>query len=389
MILIHYGELFTKGLNRPFFQNMLLRNLKAAVPKSQVYLEAHRFLMEFPKGTEAAEESNALEAVGKVFGVANFAQAIETDGTDIQDLVPAAMTLLEGKNGPFKIEVSRSYKNHGLTSIQIAQQLALALEKKGVHVGVRNAVGTLNVEILQHKALVYGQKHAGLGGLPVGCTGTVVTLLSGGIDSPVASFLLAKRGVKSVYLHFHPFKDKEDAVRRSEKIQNLVRQLHPYTQSTSLYLVPYNFFVLDALHVPERYALPLFRRFMMRVAQRIAEKEGAEAIGTGENLAQVSSQTLSNLNSIGSATDLQVLRPLLTYDKHEIITLAEKIGTYAISNQDYIDCCQSLVAKHPATSTKISELEKLEQRLSPDLLQQTLNCTVLVSVNTDSPKVPA
>ncbi|MBI2444854.1 tRNA 4-thiouridine(8) synthase ThiI [Candidatus Micrarchaeota archaeon] len=377
MILIHYGELFTKGQNRPYFQNLLLRNLKAAVPKSRVYLEAHRFLMELP---ESADETAALDAVVKVFGVANYAQAIETDGTDIADLVPAALTLLKGKNGPFKVEVSRSYKNHGLTSIQIAQQLAAALEEKGMKMGVKNATATLNVEILQHKALVFGQKHAGQGGLPVGCTGKVITLLSGGIDSPVASFLLAKRGVKSVYLHFHPFKDPQEAVRRSKKIQDLIRQLQPYTQSTSLYLAPYNFFVLDALHVPERYALPLFRRFMMRVAQAIAEKEGAEAIGTGENLAQVSSQTLSNLNSIGSATDLQVLRPLLTYDKKEIIQLAEKIGTYAISNQDYIDCCQSLVAKHPATTTKIRELEKLEERLSPTLLQQTLDASVLLPV---------
>jgi len=377
MILIHYGELFTKGLNRPYFQNVLLRNLKAAVPKSRVYLEAHRFLMELPDG---ADETAALDAVGKVFGVANYAPAIETDGTDIADLVPAALTLLQGKNGPFKVEVSRSYKNHGLTSIQIAQQLALALEEKGVNMGVKNATATLNVEILQHKAIVCGQKHPGLGGLPVGCTGTVVTLLSGGIDSPVASWLLAKRGVRNVFVHFHPFKEKDDAVRRSEKIQSLVRQLRPYTQSGTLYLVPYNFFVLDALHVPERYALPLFRRFMLRVAQAIGQKEGGLAIGTGDNLAQVSSQTLSNLGAIGSAAQMPVLRPLLTYDKKEIIALAEKIGTYAISNQAYTDCCQSLVAKHPATSTRAADLEKLEQNLSTDLLTRTLAQSVRHSV---------
>ena len=377
MILIHYGELFTKGQNRPYFQNMLLRNLKAAVPKSRVYLEAHRFLMELPDG---ADEQKALDAVGKVFGVANYAQAIETDGTDIADLVPSALTLLEGKTGPFKIEVSRSYKNHGLTSIQIAQQLALALEEKGVKMGVRNATATLNVEILQHKALVFSQKLAGLGGLPVGCTGTVVTLLSGGIDSPVAAWRLAKRGVRNVFVHFHPFKEKDDAVRRSEKIQALVRQLKPYTQSGTLYLVPYNFFVLDALHVPERHALPLFRRFMLRVAEKIAQNEGGEAIGTGDNLAQVSSQTLSNLGAIGSATHMPVLRPLLTYDKTEIIACAEKIGTYAISNQAYTDCCQSLVAKHPATSTRAADLEKLESHLSADLVMRTLEQSVRLDV---------
>ncbi len=377
MILIHYGELFTKGQNRPYFQNLLLRNLKAAVPKSRVYLEAHRFLMELPDG---ADNQAALQAVGKVFGVANFASAIETDGTDIADLVPAALTFLQGKTGPFKVEVSRSDKSHGLTSIQIAQQLALALEEKGMQMGVKNATATLNVEILQHKAVVYGQKHAGLGGLPVGCTGTVVTLLSGGIDSPVAAWLLAKRGVRNVFLHFHPFKEKDDAVRQSEKIQALVRQLKAYTQSGTLYLVPYNFFVLDALHVPERYALPLFRRFMLKVAEKIAAKEGGEAIGTGDNLAQVSSQTLSNLGAIGSAAQMPVLRPLLTYDKKEIIELAEKIGTYAISNQAYTDCCQSLLAKHPATSTRAADLEKLEAHLTPDLVMRSLAESVQLDI---------
>lgn len=382
MILIHYGELFTKGQNRPYFQNLLLRNLKTAVPKSRVFLEAHRVLMELPQD---ADQQAALEAVGKVFGVANYALAIKTDGTDIADLVQAALTLLKGKTGPFKIEVSRSYKNHSLTSIQIAQQLAQALEEKGVLMGVRNATATLSVEILQHKALVCGQKHAGLGGLPVGCTGTVVTLLSGGIDSPVASFLLAKRGVRNVFLHFHPFKEKDEAMRRSEKIQDLVRQLRPYTQSTSLYLVPYNFFVLDALHVPERYALPLFRRFMLRVAQALCEKEGALAIGTGDNLAQVSSQTLSNLGSIGSAVNLPILRPLLTYDKKEIIALAEKIGTYRLSNQAYTDCCQSLLSKQPATATRKAELEKLEIGLSEGLIQQTLEQSIRLNVNYSRP----
>lgn len=379
MILIHYGEIFTKGKNRPMFQNQLRRNLQSAVPSSQIRLDAHRFLMEVPGGPGA--ESTAMKAVGKVFGVASFAQAHESLGSDIDDLIPGAGEALKGCEMPVKVEVSRSDKTHGLTSIQIAQQLALALEEKGIQMGVKGAKTVLSVEILKDKAILYADKKTGPGGLPVGCTGTVVTLLSGGIDSPVASWLLAKRGVRNVYLHFHPFKDKDDAVRRTEKIQHLVRQLKPYTQSGTLYLVPYNFFVLEALHVPERYALPLFRRFMLRVAEAVAAKEDAEALGTGDNLAQVSSQTLSNLGSIGSAVTLPVLRPLLTYDKKEIIALAEKIGTYAISNQAYTDCCQSLVAKNPATSTKAADLERLERNLSDQLVARTMEESIRIQVD--------
>jgi len=378
MIVIHYGEIFTKGRNRPMFQNQLRRNLQSAVPDARIRLDAHRFLMEVPGGPDA--EKAALQAVGKVFGVASFARAHESLGSEVDDIIPAAMDALAGLGGPFKVEVSRSDKTHGLNSIQIAQQLASALEKKGVTMGVKGAKNVLNVEVLKDKAILYADKKTGLGGLPVGCTGTVVTLLSGGIDSPAASWLLAKRGVRNVFLHFHPFKDQDDAVRRSEKIQNLVRQLRPYTQSGTLYLVPYNYFVLDALHVPERYALPLFRRFMLHVAEEVAKKEGAEALGTGDNLAQVSSQTLSNLGSIGSAARLPVLRPLLTYDKKEIIALAEKIGTYAISNQPYVDCCQSLVAKNPATTSKTEDLERLEARLSADLVAKTFADSVPIQV---------
>ncbi len=370
MIIVHYGELFTKGRNRPFFQNLLRRNISAALGGAKVTLGEHRFLV-------GAGGPGSLEAVGKVFGVASYAEALEC-GRDVGEIGEAAETVCRSSNGPFKVEVQRADKKYALTSPQLTQELAAYLEEKGVELSVKAPATTLHVEVLSRKAIVYAGKRSGPGGLPVGCTGKVVTLLSGGIDSPVASYLLAKRGVSNVFLHFHQF--QQDAPEKTGKIQDLVRQLKPYTLNNTLYLAPYDRFVLAALDIPERYSLPLFRRFMMRVAQKIAEKEGALAIGTGENLAQVSSQTLSNMASIEAAASIPVLKPLLTYDKKETIAMAEKIGTYAISNRRYTDCCVSLVSKNPVTSTKAAELERLEALLPVDLVSQTVAETVRISV---------
>ncbi len=365
MLVAHYGELFTKGQNRPFFQLQLKRNIEAAVPGAPVFLDQHRFIVE--------ADASAIPALQQVFGLTSVSEAKES-GREMDEIADTAAAMAQSMPQPLKIEVNRSDKTYPLTSPQIVQKLAPLLEKKGVQLAVKDAQGVLRVDILHKQALIYGPRHDGLGGLPVGVSGKVVTLLSGGIDSPVAAWLLAKRGVTNTYLHFHQY--ASGAQEKTEKIQRLVRQLKPYTRAGTLYLVPYNEFVLGALDAPERLSLPLFRRFMMRLATAIAEKEGALGIGTGENLAQVSSQTLSNMGSIEAATTLPVLRPLLTYDKRETIALAEKIGTYAISNEAYTDCCQSLVPKHPATSTTVAELEAAEKQIPDGLVEKTLSQAV-------------
>lgn len=367
MIVVHYGELFTKGRNRPIFQRQLQRNLENAAGVKAKLVE-HRFFLE--------ADASALEHIEKVFGVSWFAQCLHAERS-LSGMEDAVAKLAENAGGPVKVEVSRSDKSFELESPQIVRQLTRRLEKRGVALTVKNPKAVIHVDVLKDKAVAYGEKHPGLGGLPVGVSGKVVTLLSGGFDSPVAAWLLAKRGIQNVYLHFHPH--QENAEEKSLKILNLVRQLKPWTRSNKVYLAPYNEFTLAALDIPERFALPVFRRFMARVAERIAEKEKAEGIATGENLAQVSSQTLSNLGSVQEAVTLPMLRPVLTYDKKEIIALAEKIGTYDLSRQPYLDCCQSLVSRHPATRSDARNLAKLEERLPDGLIERTLAQTVRVT----------
>ncbi|MBI4360679.1 tRNA 4-thiouridine(8) synthase ThiI [Candidatus Micrarchaeota archaeon] len=367
MIVVHYGELFTKGRNRPVFQRQLQRNLENATDVKAKLVE-HRFFLD--------ADASALPKIEKVFGVSWFAECLDAKRS-LSGMEDAVARLAESAGGPVKVEVNRSDKSFEFQSPEIVRQLTRRLEKRGVALAVKNPKAVVHVDVLRDKAVAYGGKHAGLGGLPVGVSGKVVTLLSGGFDSPVAAWLMAKRGIKNVYVHFHPH--RENVEEKSLKILNLARQLKPWTLANTVYLVPYNEFTLAALDVPERFALPVFRRFMARVAQQIAVQENAEGIATGENLAQVSSQTLSNLGSIQDAVKLPMLRPLLTYDKKEIIGIAEKIGTYDLSRQPYLDCCQSLVSRHPATRTDARHLEKLEERLPDGLVDQTLNQALRVT----------
>ncbi len=373
MILIHYGEIFTKGLNRSFFQRQLETNLRRAVPGAKIRLEAHRFLMDAPRG--------AMDAVAKTFGVTSYAFAEEV-APEFGKIEEAALRVAKKTEGPLKVRVNRSDKKFPGNSTDIGKSLAQALEKDGIALSVKEPKNVLEVEIIPRRALVYAEKKKGPGGLPVGVSGKVVTLLSGGIDSPVASYLLAKRGIKNVYLHFHPFKPGQE---KTEKIENLVRQLYPYTRAGRLYLVPYMPFTLASLSIDEDLILPIFRRFMMRVAERIAAQEGAKGIGSGENLSQVASQTLENLGSIEEAVpDLPILRPVLTYDKQDIIEVAKKIGTYDLSLRTYNDCCQSLVSEHPATRTTASQLKPFEARFPADLLEKTMQATKVIQVSEKS-----
>lgn len=372
MILVHYGEIFTKGFNRPFFQKQLWTNLKRAVPDAKIRLEAHRFLMDAPE--------SAMDAVGKTFGVNSYAWA-EDVAPDLDAIQEAALIVAKKTETPLKVRVNRSDKKFPGNSTDIGKAIALNLEKNFIKLSVKDPKNFLDVEIIPGRALVYSEKKKGLGGLPVGVSGKVVTLLSGGIDSPVAAYLLAKRGIKNVYLHFHPFKPGQE---KMEKIESLVRKLHPYTRSSRLYLVPFMPFTLASLSIDEDLVLPVFRRFMLKVAERIAEQEGAKGIGTGENLSQVASQTLENLGSIEEAVPLlPILRPVLTYDKQDIIKVAKQIGTYELSIQEYNDCCQSLVSQHPATRSTAEQLKPLEARLPEDLLENTLKDTKVIQVSQD------
>jgi thiamine biosynthesis protein ThiI len=361
-ILIRYHEIALKKGNRRYFTEMLKRNLLSAVKDLRVKeirsLPA-RLLLTF-KGE--IDPESAIERVRAVFGVANFS-LVERTPRDIEAL---RARILESLNGTafasFRIETQRGDKTFPLTSPEINRQLGAAVkERSGARVDLTNPELTVSVEILPREAFFGFHKIQGAGGLPVGASGRVVSLISGGIDSPVAAYRMMQRGCRLIFVHFHgaPYLDKTS----QEKVRTLVSALTRHQFHSRLYLVAFGEIqrqIVAAVNRPLRVVL--YRRMMLRIAEAIARSEKAKALVTGESLGQVASQTLENIAVIQQAASLPVLRPLVGMDKQEIIDQACRIGTFEISSIPDQDCCQLFVPKHPATKAQSREVEEAEAR---------------------------
>ncbi|MEM0351287.1 MAG: tRNA uracil 4-sulfurtransferase ThiI, partial [Archaeoglobaceae archaeon] len=279
---------------------------------------------------------------------------------EIEAIKEAALKVLPEDFETFKVSASRRNKNFPLNSIEINKVVgAYLVEKTGKKVDLENPDVTVWIEV-GNEALVYAKRYEGVGGLPVGSAGKVVSLVSGGIDSPVASFLAMKRGCEVVVAHFFNRTLHSENVRK--KIYMIAEKLAEFQGSLKLYMVPFEEVQMEIIRiVPAKLRMVVYRRSMMRMANEIAERENAKAIVTGDNISQVASQTLENLNTIYSASKLLVLSPLLGFDKEEIIAIAKKIGTYDISILPYEDCCSLMVAKHPETRAKKEVVEEFEE----------------------------
>ncbi|MBO3753952.1 MAG: tRNA 4-thiouridine(8) synthase ThiI [Candidatus Brockarchaeota archaeon] len=363
--VIHYSEIGLKGLNRPFFEKMLVENVRrllSGIADSRVKRLQGRLV--FP--LNGADPNRVEESLMKVFGISWFAFATvaEPNVDSIGRTVVEEASRVVKPGEPVKVEVKRAYKRFPATSLELSKTLGrMLVEKLGARVSLENPSKKIYVEVLSREAYVFTEKKKGLGGLPVGSSGRVLSLLSGGIDSPIASYLMMKRGCEVSYLHFHPFHDNAEA--ENSKVMEIVRRLLPYSGKTAVTFVPSYEFQIAAVNIPAKYDLVLFRRFMFRVAERIAEAEGARALVTGESLAQVASQTLENMVAISSGLRIPVFRPLIAFDKEEIVNMAKKIGTYELSIKPYRDCC-SIIARHPATRAKPEVVEKLERQVDID-----------------------
>lgn len=253
-------------------------------------------------------------------------------------------------------------------------------EKFNVKISLKNPEKELFVELADGKAYLFDRKIKGLYGLPVGVSGKVLHLLSGGIDSPVAAWLLMKRGCKVDFLHFHAYQkfDKD----KNAKIVKLAKILTKYCFTSRIFFVPFYPFEAEAIEAPPKYRLILFRRFMVRVAEEIANQNNIKALGSGENLAQVSSQTLENMSVISRATYLPIFRPLLTYEKNEIVELAKKIGTFETSVTPYKDCCSLFLTKHPATKASLEKVEAFERRMNlKDAIKESIEKLETVNIS--------
>lgn len=362
-VLIRYHEIALKKGNRPYFTELLKRNLVSSVKDlgvKEIRSLPARLLLSFKNDVEPELLTRRIAAV---FGVANFS-LVEKTARDIDEL---RARILESLNGArfesFRIETQRGDKTFPLNSPEINRQLGAAVkEQSGARVDLSNPELTVTVEILPRDAFFGFDKISGAGGLPVGASGRLVALISGGIDSPVAAYRMMKRGCRLIFVHFHsaPYLDKTS----QEKVRQLITLLTRHQFLSRLYLVPFGEIqrqIVTAVNRPLRVVL--YRRMMLRIAEAIARKEKAKALVTGESLGQVASQTLENISVIQQAATLPILRPLVGMDKQEIIDQARRIETFDISSIPDQDCCQLFVPKHPATKARFDEVEEAESRL--------------------------
>lgn len=385
--LIHYGEISLKGHNRPLFERKLVENiLRVTSPLGLNRLSRFRgrIVLKLDSFSDVDSLTSALKTV---FGISWFTMAYEVEQdlgsirTKLREVVPNFIS----SSDQFRVLAKRADKGFQKSSMDLNRILGeLVQSTTGAKVSLKAFNKEVFVEVSAGKAFIFFDKVRGLGGLPVGVSGRALSLISGGIDSPVAAWLAMKRGCNLSYVHFHPFSDHRQVL--GSKVIDLVRLLCRFSGSTKLHLVPSYIFQISMASGPERHELILFRRFMLKVSEALALKDGAEALVTGESLAQVASQTLQNLGVIQAGMRLPVLRPLITYDKQEIVDLAKSLGTYELSIKPYKDCC-SILARHPETKAKLETIERLEKHLDmDDIVDRTLREVVTVDVAEDRNK---
>src|SRR5687767_5868769 len=362
-IVVHYQEIALKGKNRPWFMSRLVRNIRHAVADLDV--TAVRLLMgriEVVVGPGASREEVG-ERIRRTFGIANFSYAGRT--TLDLDVIAAAILNDLGDRQPrsFRVSVRRADKRFPMTSPQVEREIGGRIkEQRGWRVDLSEPELTVHVELLTNEAFYFFGKEKGPGGLPTGTAGRVACLLSGGIDSPVAAHRMMKRGCAVTFVHFHSYPILSRA--SQEKARELVKLLTTWQQRSRLYLVPFGDIQQQVvLAVPGPLRVIVYRRLMLRIAERIAMMRQAQALVTGDVVGQVASQTLENLAVIGNVATLPVFRPLIGMDKDEITAEAIKIGSYPISIIPDQDCCTLFTPRNPQTKARLADIEIAEQSL--------------------------
>jgi len=359
-VVIHYGEIGLKGKNREFFERKLITTINTTlkdVTENKARRKYGRIIL-FLEG----EEEKIKERLKHICGIKyfSFAQIVPLDMERIKEI---ALDMVKKREGSFKIETSRSNKAFFLNSMEVNQMVGeYVVQKTGKKVNLKDPNVTIFIEICEKEAYIYLEKIQGVGGLPIIPSEKVVCLLSGGIDSAVASFLMMKRGCKVIFLHFFNKTIHSSFVRK--KIEKVVEKLASYQLKSKLYMIPFESIQKEIIKkVPGKQRMIVYRRYMMRIADKIARMEKAKAIVTGDSVAQVASQTLDNLRVIYDVSSFPVLSPLIGFDKEDTIKIAKDIGTYEISIIPYEDCCSFMIAKHPETKGKVKEIERLENEL--------------------------
>lgn len=368
IIIVRYCEIHLKGKNRGFFERLLQENVQKAladIPHSMRILNARYLIENFNEDDYAEIEKKLL----KVPGIHSFSPAYVVK-SDLDEITECVKYLCDGKAGEFKVETNRADKTFPMTSVQVSCELGGRLLdfNPNLTVNVVNPQFVVSVDMRESgETLIYTDVVKGIGGLPTGSSGKGVLMLSGGIDSPVAGFMLARRGMRLDAVHFHSYPYTSEAAK--EKVETLCKMVSEYAGSMNLYVVKFTH-IQEEIHekCPEELMITMMRRLMMRITEKIASSHGGQAIITGESLGQVASQTIESITSSNSVVKMPVLRPLIALDKLEIIEIANKIGTYDTSILPYEDCCTIFLPKFPAIKPKMETILKAESALDVETL---------------------
>lgn len=372
VILIRYSEIHLKGNNRGFFENALINNIRHSLAdkKYKLVKQSGRYVIsEF----EESEADSIVETVRNVFGVYSVSLADEVK-SDYEEIKKSALAIAP-ESGTFKVVCNRADKRFSLNSMQLASSIGGdLLENNGkLSVDLHKPQHLVNIDVRENgKTFVFTNSIKGVNGMPVGTGGKGVLLLSGGIDSPVACYMMAKRGmsIRAIHFHSYPF----TSLQAKEKVLTLAKILKKYTLHMTVDVVSFTE-IQTAIHekCPEEFMITIMRRFMMRIAERLAKKYGCGAIITGESLGQVASQTLESITSTNAVATLPVLRPLIGFDKDEIIEIAKRIDTFEASILPYEDCCTIFLPKNPVTKPRLDVVKRVESILDIDaLVEQAL-----------------
>ena len=374
MILIKLGELVLKGLNRRSFEDKLQANIHRRLhPFGQFRVYTRQSTTYVEPKDDSCDVHGAYEALKKVFGIVGLSLARPCE-KDPDAILAACKEFLNDRLSTaktFKVETKRADKTFPMPSIKLSQYVGGELHEAydNLEVDVHNPELTVYVEIRDYAAYVHANPEPGAGGLPVGINGRAVSLLSGGIDSPVASYMIAKRGVAMEMVHFfsYPYTSPE----AKEKVIELARLLTPYCGRLTVHVVPFTAIQEELRRsCPEELFTVIMRRFMMRISEAVAKRCGAKALVTGECLGQVASQTMEAMNVTGSVVNLPVLRPVIGMDKEEIVQIARKINTFETSILPYEDCCTVFTPRHPRLRPLPGEVEAAEANLDIEAMVQ-------------------
>ncbi|MFV9510847.1 tRNA uracil 4-sulfurtransferase ThiI [Tepidibacillus sp. LV47] len=382
-ILIRYGEIALKGKNRYRFEDRLLQNIRDVLkdlPKIKVIKTFGRIYVEL----HGEPHDIVIERLKKVFGIVSFSPVKKTD-LDVEEIKKTALQLLKQINPfpkTFKVETKRPYKLFPLSSPELTYEVGAYILRntENLTVDVHHPDTVVDIEIRQEGAFIYSQTIQGVGGMPGGSSGRALVLISGGIDSPVASYFAMKRGLQVEGIHFHTYPvTTEESL---QKVLDLAKVLSHYSGSFRLHLVPFLEIQKEIkIYAPESYNITIMRRMFLRIAERLAKKRHALALVTGESLGQVASQTLESMYTINHVVRIPILRPLITIDKLDIVEVAKKIGTYEASVRPFEDCCSLFVPRNPTTKPKIERAEFIEQKMEVDkLIEDAIQRTRTITI---------